>query len=411
MTPKNNKTTKSRLLRLRLGIYRMVSVGVVDERLNQCYDICSTAALILNLIVTFANTYDNLSAKYGGIFQAVEAITVAFFALDYILRLVTARFLYTGASEGRAIRKYVLSFSGVVDLLSFLPYYLPVFFPAGAAVFRMFRVARILRLFRINAHYDSLNVITEVISSKKQQLLSSVFIILILMMGSSLCMYSVEHQAQPEVFANAFSGIWWSTSTLLTVGYGDIYPVTTMGKILGILISFLGVGMVAIPTGIISAGFVEQYTRLKRSGEMLQNEDISFVRLELRGKDAWIGKKISQMGLPKDLMIIMVMRDGQHLIPRGNLILEEKDVLVLGAESAHKAGRALNMKEVMIGKDHSWNGHYIRDIDISRQTFIVMVKRRGKTLLPNGSLMLMEGDKVFLYSKKQTQMTADDYSF
>ncbi|MBR4760130.1 MAG: potassium channel protein, partial [Lachnospiraceae bacterium] len=184
-----------------------------------------------------------------------------------------------------------------------------------------------------------------------------------------------------------------------------------MGKILGILISFLGVGMVAIPTGIISAGFVEQYTKLKRTGEMLQNEDISFVRIELRGKDAWVGKKISQMGLPKDLMIIMVMREGQHLIPRGNLVLEERDVLVLGAESAHKAGRALNMKEVVIGKDHSWNGDYIKDIDISRQTFIVMVKRRGRTLLPNGNLMLLEGDKVFLYSKKQTQMTADDYSF
>lgn len=119
----------------------------------------------------------------------------------------------------------------------------------------MLRIIRIFRLFRINAYYDSLNVITEVIVGKKQQLLSSVFIILILMISSSLCMYSLENKAQPEVFTNAFSGIWWAASTLLTVGYGDIYPVTTMGKIFGIFIAFLGVGMVAIPTGIISAGF------------------------------------------------------------------------------------------------------------------------------------------------------------
>ena len=132
----------------------------------------------------------------------------------------------------------------------------------------MFRVVRIFRLFQINAYYDSLNVITDVIIGKRQQLLSSVFIIMVLMMSSSLCMYSLEHEAQPEVFSNAFSGIWWSVSTLLTVGYGDIYPVTTLGKMFSIFITFLGVGMVAIPTGIISAGFVDQYPCQKRAADL-----------------------------------------------------------------------------------------------------------------------------------------------
>ena len=118
----------------------------------------------------------------------------------------------------RLLWKYVISFTGIIDLLSFLPYYLPIFFPAGAAVFRLFRVVRIFRLFQINAYYDSLNVITEVIASKRQQLVSSVFLISVLMIAASLCMYSLEHEAQPEVFSNAFSAIWWSVSTLLTVG-------------------------------------------------------------------------------------------------------------------------------------------------------------------------------------------------
>ncbi|MFR2510874.1 MAG: ion transporter [Lachnospira eligens] len=87
----------------------------------------------------------------------------------------------------------------------------------------MFRVIRILRIFRVNSYYDALNVITEVIRRKRDQILSSVFIIVMLIIASSLCMYSLEHEAQPEVFKNAFSGIWWSVSTLLTVGYGDIY--------------------------------------------------------------------------------------------------------------------------------------------------------------------------------------------
>nr|MCR5418770.1 ion transporter [Lachnospiraceae bacterium] len=209
----------------------------------------------------------------------------------------------------------------------------------------------------------------------------------------------------------AFSGIWWSASTLLTVGYGDIYPVTTMGKFLGILISFLGVGMVAIPTGIISAGFVEQYSVLKKSGEMARNDDIHFVRMELAKSDSWTGKKISELGLPRDLMVALIIRSQQYLIPRGEVILQAGDVLVVGAKAARKAGQTLNMKEVVLTKEHPWNGNKIRELDISRQTFIVMVKRGGRTLLPSGSMVLAEGDKVYLYSKKQTLMAAEDYQY
>ena len=217
---KKNGTSSFEKLRQRL--FRMVSVGVVDDPINGSYDILSTLALLLNLAVTFAGTFDNVRAAWGPTLDRIEAVTVAFFAVDYVLRLLTAKYLYPNLSEGKALLKYVLSFSGIVDLLSFLPYYLPVFFPAGAVVFRLFRIARIFRLFRINAYYDSLNVITEVIVSKRQQRLASFFILAVLMLASSLCMYSLEHDAQPEVFQNAFSGIWWSVSTLLTVGYGDM---------------------------------------------------------------------------------------------------------------------------------------------------------------------------------------------
>lgn len=261
---------------IRMRLFKMVSVGVVDDPINQGYDIVSTLMLIVNLIGAFANTFDGVRAQYASLLDLTEEITVAFFALDYALRLMTAKCLYPQLTEGRSLSKYMLSAGGIVDLLSFLPFYLPFFFPSGAAAFRLFRVARIFRLFRINAYYDSLNVITEVIVGKKQQLLSSVFIILVLMLGSSLCMYSLEHDAQPEVFKNAFSGVWWSVSTLLTIGYGDIYPITPAGKAMGIFITFLGVGMVAIPTGIISAGFVEQYTRLKRLGDYAEEGGAAF---------------------------------------------------------------------------------------------------------------------------------------
>jgi voltage-gated potassium channel len=384
--------------RFRAKLFNMVSTGVIDETINRLYDFISIVALFLNLFAAFAITFDYMEEHYKGLLLAIEAITTFFFAIDYVLRVITAKELYPKLSEPRAIRQYVFSFTGIIDLLSFLPYYLPVFFPAGSAVFRMFRVARILRLFRINSYYDQLNVITEVLYSKKQQLLASVFIILILMLASSLCMYSVEHDAQPDVFQNAFSGIWWATSTLLTVGYGDIYPVTTAGKILGIFISFLGVGMVAIPTGIISAGFVEQYQKLKTVGQYAEEENIHFIRVRLTETDKWTGKKISEIGIPKDVMIVAIHRKKETIIPRGTTILEKGDIVVMCSEKI-KDIQPIDLKEITINEGHSWNGRAIRDLDISRQSYIYMIRRKGKAIIPKGSIIIKAGDVVLLYEK------------
>ena len=154
----------------------------------------------------------------------MEAVTVFIFCIEYALRIWTANYLYPGMSKSKATIRFLVSFDGIMDLLTIIP----AFFLSGFVIFRMLRVARVFHLFRLNAKYDSFNVITTVLYEKRNQIISSVFIVLILMLASSLCMYSVEHDAQPEVFRNALSGIWWSMSTLLTIGYGDIYPITTL---------------------------------------------------------------------------------------------------------------------------------------------------------------------------------------
>ena len=387
-------------LQRRRRLSEIIEVGTSDDWISRGYDVLSTLIVLTNVAVTILYTFDEMELKYGETLLMLEAITIAFFAVDYVLRLVSAQFLYPSLSEFQALSKYVVSFSGLIDLLSFLPYYLPVFFPTGAAVFRMFRVIRIFRLFQINAYYDSLNVIAEVISSKRQQLFSSVFTILVLMLGSSLCMYSLEHEAQPEVFSNAFSGMWWSVSTLLTVGYGDIYPITTLGKIFSIFITFLGVGMVAIPTGIISAGFVDQYSRLKRISEYAHEEDVHFIKVNLKKQDSWVDKAIMDLGLPHGVIVAMIRRGRENIVPRGNVVLKPNDTLILGAE-ALKDDKHIDLKEVVLLKHNPWNGQRIRDLDISRQTIIVMVKRNGIMLVPKGELILLEGDCVILYSQER----------
>ena len=392
MTDKNTRMAR------RKRVSEIIEVGYDQDWLSRLYDLINALAIVANLAASILYTFEAVRLPFGWLVLTLEQVIVPFFAVDYCLRLWTARALFPGLSEPRAVLKYALSFSGVVDLLSFLPYYLPFFFPAGAVAFRMFRVVRIFRLFRINAYYDSLNVITQVITSKGQQLLSSVFIILVLMLASSLCMYSLEHEAQPEVFTNAFSGIWWSVSTLLTVGYGDIYPITTVGKLFGIIISFLGVGMVAIPTGIISAGFVDQYSRIKRLSEYAHESDIHFIKVSLLPKDPWVGKTIVELGLPAGVIVAAIQRNRKIVVPRGSVELRAGDTLVLGAKSLGN-DKHIDLKEMVLRSQNPWNGLPIRELDISRQTIIVMVRRKGNILIPNGDLVLKEGDSIILYTQ------------
>ena len=384
--------------RRRRRLFEIVEIGAADDVLSRGYDFFGSFVVVLALAASVAATFDGAEERCGALLDTVEVATSAFFAVDYVLRVWTARCLYPTLTPGKATVRYVSSIGGLIDLVSFLPTFLPVFFPSGMVAFRMFRVVRIFRLFRINAYYDSLHVITEVLRGKRQQLLSSVFIILTLMLASSLCMYSLEHEAQPEVFRNAFSGIWWSVSTLLTVGYGDIYPITTAGKIFGIVITFLGVGMVAIPTGIISAGFVDQYSRIKRISEYGQASDVHFIQVYLRKKDAWVGKTIRDAGLPGGVIAAAIQRGGRIVMPRGDTVLEAGDTLVLGAQG-FRSDQHIDLKEITLRRQNPWVGQHIRELDISRRTLIVLVRRDGKALIPHGDLRLREGDTVVLYTQ------------
>ncbi|MBR5390502.1 MAG: ion transporter [Clostridia bacterium] len=382
----------------RARLAKIVEVGASSDLVSRGYDFFITAIILLNLAVALVSTFSDFYARHATILETVEHITAVLFAVDYILRIFAAKYIFPRGTELRSVFRYISSFGGLIDLFSFLPTFLPVFFPAGAVAFRVFRIIRIFRLFRINTYYDSLNAIAEVLSKKRQQLVSSVFIILVLMLASSLCMYSVEHEAQPAVFQNAFSGLWWSVSTLLTVGYGDIYPITALGKILGIVITFLGVGMVAIPTGIISAGFVEQYSHMQNSGRVAREKDIQFIKIRLQQKDLWVGRHISELELPYGLILTAIHRGHDVLVPKGDLRLERDDTVILGAEPL-PGDLHVELKQVTLLAENPWNDQYVRDLDISRQSVIVMIKRGRRVILPNGGTRLKEGDILLIHSK------------
>lgn len=388
----------SKLDKIRRRLFHIIEVGSDFDEHSRWYDYENAGAIILNLAVTIMLTFEEIRVPYGHILEIILHITLLFFVQDYIFRLWTAKYQYEAFPEWKAIFKYVFSVSGLVDLFSFLPEYLPIFFPGGTVAFRMIRIVRIFRLFRINYYFDSLSVITAVLKNRKQQLMSSVFIISVLMIASSLCMYSIEHEAQPEVFTNAFSGIWWAASSLLTVGYGDIYPITTLGKVFGIFITFLGVGVVAIPTGIISAGFVEQYSEMKRAVHVGTEKDMQFIKIPLKENDRWVGKRVAELGLPEQVIMSMIKRGDRVLIPRGDVLLQEDDIVIFGAEPFGEKTEDIHLTEMILREDNPWVGKKIRELDISRHSIIILVKRKNKVRIPNGNMVLQEWDRVFLYT-------------
>ena len=384
---KNLEKTKKR-------VFEIIQIGNQTDVPSLIFDLFIVCVIVLNIVITFCLTFAQL-ARFAPLLEAVELVTIVIFTVEYLLRLWTAQYLYPETGHGRAKLKFAVSFYGIVDLMTILPYFLPFVFPSGAVAFRMFRVVRILRLFRINAKYDAFHVITTVLKEKRNQLMYSIFLVLVLIMASSLCMYGLEHEAQPEHFSNAFSGIWWSVSTLLTVGYGDIYPITVGGQAMAIVIAFLGVGMVAIPTGIISAGFVEYYTSIKKG--TVASLDADFVTLEITLEHPFIGQTLEQITLPQGLYTATVLRDRDVLIPKRELKIQAGDIMVLGSMSHIRI--EASMEEVAMEKGHPWIGLEIRDLDISRRSHVIMLKRGSKNIQPQGDCRIRENDVVLMYHR------------
>ena len=307
---------------LKKRIFDIIQIGSVGDLPSKAFDIIIAAVIIVNVLAMFLETFDELGFLMP-VFDVVEAVAIAVFCIEYILRIWTVDLLYPDEPRGKAILKYILSFEGIIQLGTILPFY----YFSGFAVFRMLRVVRIFHLFRINANSDSFEVITSVLYEKRNQLMSSVFIIIVLMFGASICMYSAEHDAQPEVFRNAFSGIWYSVSTILTIGYGDLSPVTITGRIMGILLGFLGVGLVAIPTGIISAGFVEQYTQFQNSTTTLDDINLRSIVVDIDSR--FLGKTAEEVGAEYGVVIVMAKRRDITIIPNDDYHVALEDVLII----------------------------------------------------------------------------------
>lgn len=250
-------------------LFEIIQSANDNDVASKIFDIGIICLIIINVILVIADTFD-LPPVIGKISSITELISVIIFSIEYVCRLFTSDLLYPDLKPYKARIKYIFSFMALIDLFAILPFYIPFIIKVDLRVLRILRIIRLFRVFKINRYTSALSAIAMVFKRKKNQLISSIFVVLLLMVIASVLMYNVEHDAQPEAFSNAFSALWWAVATLTTVGYGDVYPVTVFGKILSAVIAILGIGLVAVPTGIISAGFMETIEDDKSIGDEKQ---------------------------------------------------------------------------------------------------------------------------------------------
>ena len=216
--------------------------------------------IILNVVAMILESHQSLRIRYQGFFNGFELVSISIFSIEYIYRILHN----FNKKKIKGVFSYIFSFFGLIDLISILPFYLGNLMPLDGRFIRILRLFRIVRIFKLGRNNPSLRLFGKAIYSVKSELYFTLFLATLLILFSASAIYYLENDAQPEKYSSITESIWWATISLTTVGYGDVYPVTLGGKIFATLISLVGIGIVAIPTGIISASFVEQINKKKK---------------------------------------------------------------------------------------------------------------------------------------------------
>ncbi len=246
------------LKRLKEKVYDVLIDVEVDKRADRLVALFLMFLIIANGLAVMLETVKQLEIKYSRYFYLFELASVGVFTLEYLLRVwaITLNPDYKNPLGGRL--RYVLTPMALIDLAAILPFYLPIALTVDLRILRLLRLFRMFRLFKMTRYVESMRTFHNVFKAKRSELTLTLVLIFLLLVFASSAMYAVETEAQPDKFSSIPETLWWGVITLTTIGYGDIYPITPMGKIIGGIIAFLGIGLFALPAGILASGFSEE---------------------------------------------------------------------------------------------------------------------------------------------------------
>jgi voltage-gated potassium channel len=223
-------------------------------------DYSLAALIVLNVAATILQTVVEIDAAYGSELAVFEVFSVVVFSIEYLTRVWFAPRHPSGRFTRPILGRLRFAFTpmALVDLVAILPFYLGFFLKLDL---RFLRALRLVRVFKLSRHSSAMDILLTVLRQEARSFGAALSILLVILILASSGMYLVEHDAQPEAFGSIPAAMWWAVATLTTVGYGDVTPVTVPGKLFGSMVTVVGVGMVALPAGILSSAFSDHLRR------------------------------------------------------------------------------------------------------------------------------------------------------
>ena len=259
---------------LRKMLYQALEGGFEGTRLSKLCSGFIVTLIVLNVLAVILESHEPLGNFYATEFFIFNACSVAIFTVEYIAR-VWVSIESPDRKDKTRLRfriKYMMSGVSLIDFIAIAPFYLSFFF---AIDLRYLRLLRMLRLLKLTHYFKGLKLFIDVLFSELSSIAAAIFIMMVLVLLSASLMYSIEHTAQPQAFASIPDAIWWSVVTMTTVGYGDVTPVTALGKLVAIFIMLLGVGVVALPAAMLAAKFGDELRTRRRQIEIKLEEALA----------------------------------------------------------------------------------------------------------------------------------------
>lgn len=241
---------------IRKRLYLILEPSEKGGILERMFELLLVIIIILNIFVIVIGSIKEVSDEYRTLLNRFEIFSVIFFTIEYLARVysIVEGSKYKHPIQGRLA--YMGTPMAIIDLLAFVPFYL-TFLPLDLRFLRIFRLMGLFRMFKVARYMTALTMFKRVIQERREQLVLSFIFILFILVIISTIMFYVEREAQPDKFTSIPATMWWGIATLTTVGYGDMVPITSLGKLLGGMFAITGVGLLALPAGILSSGFFE----------------------------------------------------------------------------------------------------------------------------------------------------------
>ena len=280
---------------LRLSIAQVLESSGEGLKLGRFIDALLILLIIGNVVAIVLESVEEVAASYTHLFLAIEIFSVAIFTVEYLLRLWVCvdkeHYRDLPIPNWRKRIRYLRSPLAIIDLMAILPTYLMLFVSFDL---RFLRVFRLLRVFKLTRYSRAMQLLLQSIREEKGPLLAAFFIMSVALITASCGIYLIEHDEQPDKFGSIPDAMWWAMATLTTVGYGDVVPITPLGRFFGGVITVLSMGMVAIPTGLLASSFSDQLRRRRvqfaqyvalcsRDGDICEKDQIQIeeMRIEL----------------------------------------------------------------------------------------------------------------------------------